>query len=292
MTTLSLLSINLEFGGELTKNGILYKQNSKYYNTFINQYIKYITKYNPDIIAFQEICFRDVEFVKNNKITTAYGISKRLNYYYYESVNNNELAIASRYPIQKIIDTELYCGIEIIYNNKLFKIFNVHLNDEPCTYYSLQNIPYNNTAANLTAKTAAVLSAADKLPVIQDIMKYINNNTIIMGDFNEPSHLDWNEKAVKSNIIPCSVKWYISNYLYKNNFIDIIRQKYKCNIQYPMNTCDVIRKENIINPPARIDFIYTNMIIKIKTAYNIPLSLSDHLPVYVKITVYNEDYFE
>ena len=84
MTTLSLLSINLEFGGELTKKGILYKQDSKYYDTFINQYIKYITKYNPDTIAFQEISFRDATFLKNNKITTAYSISKRLKYYYYE----------------------------------------------------------------------------------------------------------------------------------------------------------------------------------------------------------------
>jgi exonuclease III len=288
MTKLSLMSINLEYGGELTIKGIKYKKNSNYYNKFINQYIKFISKYNPDVIAFQEIAFRNTNNTNNtrNTHTTAYFISNKLNYYYYESKKKNELAIASKYPIQKIIDKKLYCGIEIKINNKLFRIFNLHLNDEPCTYYSLQNIPYNNTPNNLTPIEASKLSSDDKLPVLKNIMKYSNKNTIIMGDFNEPSHLDWNKKAVKHNIIPCIVKWQSSSYLYYNNFIDIVRQKYKCNVRYPMNTCDVIRNENIINPPTRIDFIYTNTKLKeIQKVYNIPIKISDHLPVFVKIVL-------
>jgi exonuclease III len=280
MTILSLISINLEYGGELTANGIKYAKDSKYYTKFINQYIKFIKKYDPDIIAFQEIAFRNTY----TKKTTACNISNGLNYHYYES-KKNELAIASKYPIIKTFNKKLYCGVEIKIDGEIFRIFNLHLNDEPCAYYSLHNIPYNNTPTNLTPIKASKLSSVDKLPVLQDIMKHINNNTFILGDFNEPSHLDWNENAVKNNIVPCSVKWQISSYLHNNNFIDIVRKKYKCNIKYPMNTCDVIRKENIINPPVRIDFIYTNSILRKIQACNITTHTSDHLPIFVKVVI-------
>ena len=280
MTTLSILTFNLEYGGELTTYGKKYKQS---YDKFINQYVTSISKFKPDIISFQEILFNNDKLIKNNRATTSYAISNALQYYYYESVNNG-LAIASKYPIKKIFDKEYYCGIEIDINNKLFRIFNLHLNHEPCAHFSLQNIPYSNTPKNLTPAEAAKISAKDKLPVLRDILKNSNKNTFIMGDFNETSHLDWNEKAVKHGIVPCEVKWVISSYLSDNNFTDIIRKKYNCNIKYPMNTCDVIRKSNIKNAPARIDFIYTNAKIKhITKACTIPLDLSDHLPVFVKL---------
>lgn len=275
------MSINLEFGGELTTDGVNFANNSKHYDKFINQYVTFINQYKPDIIAFQEITFRNSYREK----TTACCISNEINYYYHE-YKQQELAIASKYPILKTIKKKLYCGIEVKINDTSFRIFNVHLNDEPCTHYSLQNIPYNNTPENLTPLNAVILSAIDKLPVLQDIMKYKNENTFILGDFNEPSHLDWNKKAKKHNIVPCVVQWLTSSYLYYNNFKDLTRQKYKCNIKYPMNTCDVLRKENVINPPARIDFIYTNSIVdQIQKVYNIPISISDHLPVFIKIVL-------
>ena len=124
MTTLSILTFNLEYGGELTTYGKKYKQS---YDKFINQYVTAISKFKPDIISFQEILFNNDKLIKNNRATTSYAISNALQYYYYESINNG-LAIASKYPIKKIFDKEYYCGIEIDINNTLFRIFNLHLN--------------------------------------------------------------------------------------------------------------------------------------------------------------------
>jgi exonuclease III len=115
-------------------------------------------------------------------------------------------------------------------------------------------------------------------------MNYINDNSIILGDFNEPSHLDWNDKAFGNKSVPAVVEWKISSFLYNNGFIDLIRFKYNCNIKYPMYTCDILRKETIINPPCRIDFIYTNIKFKeLTNVYNIYSYLSDHLPIVAQL---------
>jgi hypothetical protein len=108
---LSIMTINLEYGGQLTINGKKCKNNNSDCASFILEYIYYIKYSNPDIIAFQEISFvyKD-DYLKNNKTTTSYKIAKILNYYYYESTSTNQLAIASKYPIKNLIDSDFFCG--------------------------------------------------------------------------------------------------------------------------------------------------------------------------------------
>ena len=61
-----------------------------------------------------------------------------------------------------------------------------------------------------------------------------DNPTIIIGDFNEPSHQDWTEDTKnKFDHNGVVYQWDTSKYLSDNNFIDAYRSTYKDEVLYP-----------------------------------------------------------
>jgi exodeoxyribonuclease-3 len=269
---ITIMTFNMEYGGLFT-------------NFTVEDYAGFLDRQNADIIGLQEVQRTTSSTVKLN--STAKSISKLLpHYYYFESFGG--MAILSRYEILRYMGNESFCGIEIIFNGKVLRFFNIHLTDEPFTMFSLYRLPYNNTPAHCTVKEAIQLSYDSRKKEIENLLMSVNNNTIIFGDFNEPSHLDWTQKTFENKMVPAIVPWKISRLLAIHNFRDIIRIKYTDPVKYPMYTCDIIRKETQTNPACRIDLIYTNLpLVKsnVVSAKCVDSNLSDHLPVVVKLLI-------
>lgn len=254
------MSYNIEYGGMkwFEKTGNM---------NYVKKYIDIITDNNIDIVAFQECKMKDIDISKI--------IAKSLGYhhqYFFDKTNYYKKkyyhqSIISRFPIVEVDDDHNMCSVDI--NGTIVNIVNIHLDDEPYIPYSLKGIKYTNTPHNIHNRSDAVdLSFATKRDIIQTLMnnKNIKNTpTIIMGDYNEPSHLDYKY-----------IKWKTSKYLTKNGFVDIARHIYENATKYPLYTVDLNDKNY---SPERIDIIYANKYLKPLGFKNIYNKLSDHIPV-------------
>ena len=255
-----VMSYNIEYGGLS-----IYKKtgNMKY----VNKYIDLIKSYRIDIVSFQECKLRDIDISKL--------IANKLGYYhqyffdktnYYKNKYYHQ-SIISKFPIVDVDEKNNMCRVDI--NGTFINIVNIHLDDEPYIPYSLKGIKYTNTPQNIENKSDAVdLSFITKRDLIQSLMRDKNitdSPTIIMGDFNEPSHLDYKY-----------IKWKTSKYIMKNGFVDVARHMYENATKYPLYTVDLHDKKY---SPERIDIMYYNKGLKPVKFTNINNKLSDHIPI-------------
>ena len=84
--------------------------------------------------------------------------------------------------------------------------------------------------------------------LLSDALKEQDKIVLIGGDFNEPSHLDWqaDTKNIRDhrNVV---IEWDCSVLLYSNRFIDAFREKYPDAVDYPGFTFAAD------NPTAKLD---------------------------------------
>lgn len=78
---------------------------------------------------------------------------------------------------------------------------------------------------------------------------------IMMGNFGEPSHLDWTEKAFKMNLVPTSIQFPTSLKLFENGFVDVYRFLYPDETVYTGHTW-YPKFNGKYERSDRIDFIY------------------------------------
>ena len=260
MTKIRVMSYNIENGGLS-----IYKKTGNM--DYVNKYINLIKSHRIDIVSFQECKMRDLDISKI--------IAKKLGYHhqyffdktnYYKNKYYHQSTI-SRFPITSVDEKSNLCRVDI--NGTLVNIVNIHLDDEPYIPYSLKGIKYPNTPNNITNMSeAAELSFSSKSDLIKSLMsdKMITDNpTIIMGDFNEPSHLDYKY-----------IKWKTSKYILKHGFVDVARQIYENATKYPLYTVDLYDKNY---SPERIDIMYCNKGLKPVKFTNIYNNFSDHIPI-------------
>jgi exonuclease III len=276
---IKVLTLNMEYGGSYLFDEI---KNFSY----LDNYVKLIKKHNIDIICFQEIILlHDMK----PEINVAKKLANKLDYYI-ESNEASYISIISRFPLKRLEQDNkknkfniVCCKVKLDSETDIC-VCNVHLNDEPNTYYSLLGLPYNNTPFNVTKKQAIKIAWEGRKDDIKEMLQIINSNnmpTIVCGDFNEPSHLD-NSK----------VKWKVSSTMYDNHFIDIVRHYYPSYKKYPFYTCDLDtqKKDQPTNPPMRIDMIYFRDMDPKKFKYMYKLKknkmyLSDHVPILARFDV-------
>lgn len=185
--------------------------NIEYGGNDFNKVVELIKKSDADIVAIQEA------FGNMPKLAEA------MEWKYYDP----KLQIMSKYPIFLTSYNYIY-----IYVSGFIAITNVHLPDIP--NYDL------NSNDNIRLTTLQ--------PYINDLLKIKNTPSLIVGDFNEPSHLD---KEYKNLFTACS--YHLSN----NDFHDVFRiVSNKPGITYWAKRPGY---ESLLNEPEdRLDFIYAN----------------------------------
>lgn len=201
----------------------------------IDETVAAIKAVNPDIIGIQETkpepdpCDAD-NCMPTAKTSVTAALAKALGYYYYDQAAVNPAlwanGIISRYPIGKPTSNDL--GVEINVKGRRVMAYNIHFIDFPYQPYQLLNIEYGPAPFLKTADAAvkaAMAARGPALDLIEQDMKAAEGveAAFLFGDFNEPSHIDWNEAAVKAHLQPMVVAYPTTLRIESWGFTDLFR---------------------------------------------------------------------
>ena len=206
--------------------------------TSLNSVIRLIQDLNPDIIGLQE----------------SYGVgldvASSLDYCYYGS-DDSSTAFLSKYEIEVLSDD--YSRIHFD-NEKTLNFFNVHFTAYPYQPYEIRD---GNITSVWEIEHQAEETRRDEFESIlmemSDIIK--DEEILLVGDFNEPSHLDWTFNAAEQGLnFGLEINWPISNSLQSIGLTDAYRQFYSNEIDFPGHTWTTIESDDEVHD--RIDYIY------------------------------------
>ncbi len=172
----------------------------------------------------------------------------------------DDTGIISRYPIVEKKDK--YAIIELP-NKEKIAVTSVHLSPYPYE-------PYDIREKKFTKPSDVVISASTKripeLSPVLDAIDSLKNQGIpvfITGDFNEPSHLDWTEKAAAANLhYSMAVEWPCSKAITNIGLKDAFRLANPDEVSNNGITWTTNKSENEVYD--RIDFVYHNLAGKLK----------------------------
>lgn len=221
---LTIMSFNIYGGGANDKKPV-------------DETVAAIRAVNPDIIGIQETRLESDPCTADTCPATGDSVAPRiaaaLGYHCYDQAAQNDAlwanAILSRYPIGKATPNDT--GVEIIVDGRKVHAFNIHLDDSPYQPYQLLGIEYGD-APFLKTADEAVKAAADTrgpgLKLLFDDMASAgpSDADFVFGDFNEPSHRDWTESAVKAGNQPMVVPFPTVKAIEDLGFVDTFRAIY------------------------------------------------------------------
>lgn len=224
--------------------------------------------------------------------------------YNYAFFNRSDISIVSKWPIEKIPHCDNFkhfAVVKIIPDESLYQrpfyVVGVHLDDCPYQPFQAYGLPYecngtlqpNTTSSDELVKYANEARGAD----ISEIISILNNPTIIDpnipiilgGDFNEPSHRDWDEKSVKAGFCNVAVP-YPATLRLENmaHLIDMYREKYPDPVAQRGNTWG-LSDPGYLYRPDRIDFLFRRGNIKTRHVYVAKNGGSDHHPVIAHVSI-------
>jgi len=205
-----------------------------------------------DIVGIQEATRKDQN--------TAKQIADSLNWHSY--VYGRSTAIISKYPI---VDTsENKQGVKIKIDDSHFVwMFNVHLIYCPYEPYQLNGIEYCG-APFLSTEAEAIESAKKSREKevksnISDILTVQKEGypVFLTGDFNEPSCLDWTDKAVEAKLCKIAVAWPSTKAFIDAGLKDSYREKYPDEVKDPGHTWTTLPETKAYTEVLdRIDFVF------------------------------------
>lgn len=230
----------------------------------------------PDVAAFCELYKGAGDDPVLPKLIA--GLKRRNLHYYSARIDGR--AIISKYPIveqQRINKWQFKAVLNV--NGQRVAVYPAH---SEYRYYTCYYPRGYNDGSNDWDKLERPITDVDTIlkvcnqsgriesaqAFIDDAKAEICKGSLIVyaGDFNEPSHLDWQENtASKFDHNGCVVNWGVSSLLYANGFRDAYRQKYPDAANYPGFTFPADNRH--VDPSAitwapdadereRIDFVY------------------------------------
>ena len=177
----------------------------------------------------------------------------------------NKVTILTRYEIveqfRSSIKVKLPTGQEAY-------VFNLHLPSNPYQPYQLlgiqpkwhkhKNTPFITTEAEAIAAASAA-RGKEIATLLQEIRSLPDQQApvFVVGDFNEPSHLDWTETAAKAGRHPLSVAYPASREMANAGFADAWRAVHVDEMTRPGFTWSPLTAaDDPKDHHDRIDFVY------------------------------------
>lgn len=244
-----------------------------------NGIVDNIIALDPDFITFSEVRnYNNVEFIP---FLVSELEKKGKKYYGEHSVSTG---IISKHEIQeqKVVfplenDRGSVLKASFLIDNLPVVVYSAHLDWLNCSYY----LPRAYDASTWEKLEAPILDVDSVLrdsrlsfrlkevqSIVDDAKKEAQRGALIFigGDFNEPSHLDWQSdtKDIRDHQ-GLVIDWECSLLLVNNGFIDAFREQFPDPVAYPgftfpADTKGVELKKLVWAPEAderdRIDFIY------------------------------------
>jgi len=220
----------------------------------LSQTVKVIQEAKADIVGVQE--------TRSPSGVNAEKLAQLLGWNLYEDHWN---CILTRFEIVDRLDG----GIKIkLTSGREAYIFNLHLPSHPYQPYLLLGIkrkwhklpdsPLINTEAE--AIVGAREARGGEISELLTQIGFLPDKeapVFVVGDFNEPSHFDWTEKAAKSGRHPLKVAYPTSQEMAKAGFADAWRTVYPDEMKKPGFTWSPLTKaDDPKDHHDRIDFVY------------------------------------
>ncbi|MBX3415823.1 MAG: endonuclease/exonuclease/phosphatase family protein [Pirellulales bacterium] len=170
-------------------------------------------------------------------------------------------ALLSRFPIVKASANKWGVKLDVQGRGPLW-LFNAHLPASPYQPYQLADIPYGKgdpfikTAAEAIAE--AIRARSGQLArLLMDMGPALRAGEPILltGDFNEPSHLDWTERAVQAGQCQMPIAWPSSRTIVDSGFTDVYRTVHHDEVTRPGHTWTPVPSEREAHD--RIDIVYS-----------------------------------
>lgn len=192
------------------------------------------------------------------------ALAAALGYQHYVQARPNEAnwfnTILSRFPIVEALPNDL--GVVIDAAGLRVHVFNIHADDFPYQPYQLLGIPYGEAPFLRTAEQAVAAAHAARDGALALLRADIRaagaaDLEVIMGDFNEPSHRDWTERAVAAGRHPLTVDWPFTLALEGDGFVDALRAAHPDEMSKPAFTwTPITRPDDPADHHDRIDYVF------------------------------------
>jgi endonuclease/exonuclease/phosphatase family metal-dependent hydrolase len=208
--------------------------------------IRAIRSVDPDIVGLQEVSEPRLR-----------RIARELGYYFHhqgehEASGANDTGLLSRYPISLV--TRYGATIYLTVNDPIH-VANVHLAAYPYEPYELRD-------GTIGPDEAIAQARFTRLPQLKPVLASLDDPleqgapVFLMGDFNEPSHLDWTADAARAGLhMEMIVDWPISQEVLRHGFRDAYRAVHPDEVTRPGQTWTTLQGDpNEVHD--RIDMIY------------------------------------
>lgn len=158
-----------------------------------------------DIVGLQETLGSERNGRRND---AGVELAKQLGWHYFNQ--GGSPGILSRFPI--VTNTPGKHGVLLrMPEGRDVYLFNAHFSHAPYQPYQLLNIPYANAPFIKTADEAVSESRKARGDEVKSLMVELQTAlasgqpVFLTGDFNEPSHQDWTERAAQAGKCPLPV---------------------------------------------------------------------------------------
>ena len=144
-------------------------------------------------------------------------------------------------------------------------VFNAHLPSGPNQAYQLMGLTggYRSYPKIDTEEEAIAGAKKTRGKYIDRLLKLIKSFAVpeapifVVGDFNEPSHLDWTEAAVKAELHPMKVEFPTSLMMAQAGFTDSYRTVHTDEVEKPgLTWSPVYEPDHPDHHFMRIDYVY------------------------------------
>ena len=206
--------------------------------------IDLIKRSGADVVGLQEVDASGPE------------IAKQLGFRYARF--DSDTAVVSRYelspgPGESAVKVSLPGGAQVIF-------VDVHLFHKPYQPYQLLGIPYEDgrfiktEAEAISEARAARIEKVDS--ELHDLAAAADAPVVLVGDFNEPSYLDWTDRTAALKRHPIKVDWPATKAFAAGGFKDSFRTLFSDEIAKPGFTWTPgLDPENPKDHADRIDFV-------------------------------------
>ncbi|KJZ73890.1 hypothetical protein HIM_06783 [Hirsutella minnesotensis 3608] len=231
---LSVMSYNLWFDGTRV-------------NDYHNKQVRFISNSGADLVGLQE-----------SGAGSATRLAKALGWEHWQG---SVVSILSRYPILEVYQPAAKGGaVRVSLGKKQVVMWNTHLGYDP---YGPYDFCFDHMTREQVFEREKQSGRTPQIMEIMQRMKGVIGNAdqvpvLLTGDFNAPSHLDWNEKTKHLHCNIGDVAWPTSKYPTDAGLIDSYRAIHKDPLAKPGITWSPIFLDNNGRPEPldRIDFIY------------------------------------
>ncbi len=203
----------------------------------VDETVAAIKAVNPDIVGIQESRAESVpctaEHCPASGESVAGKLAAALGYHFVDQQGESAAlwanAILSRYPLGGLTPNKL--GARITVDGRTVDIFNVHFTDFPYQPYQVLGIEYGAAPYLKTADELVKAAEAARGPGLALLFADMEtagpaDAAFVFGDFNEPSHHDWTDAAVKAGLQPLVVPYPTEKAIEAKGFIDTFRAVY------------------------------------------------------------------